>query len=106
RVLALGGSMDDFAAGLKVRDRAPGEAWQYVSIDTHVLGMVIRGATGRSVIELMAEKLVQTMGLEGAKYYVKDGYGTGFVLGGTKILPRNFARIGEMFMQDGLWYGR
>lgn len=106
RVLALGGSMDDFAAGLKVRDRAPGEAWQYVSIDTHVLGMVIRGATGRSVIELMAEKLVQPMGLEAAPYYVTDGYGTAFVLGGLNMPTRDYARFGQMFLQDGYWNGR
>lgn len=55
RVLALGGSMDKFAAGLKGRDYEPGKRWQYVSIDTHVIGMIIRGATGREIPELMTE---------------------------------------------------
>ena len=51
RVIALGGTMDGFAAGLKDRAATPGERWHYVSIDTHVLGMVIRGATGRDMVE-------------------------------------------------------
>lgn len=106
RVLALGGSMNDFAASLAVRERAPGEAWQYVSIDTHVLGMVIEGATGRSVLELMAEKLIQPMGLEATPYYVTDGYKTAFVLGGLNMPTRDYARFGQMFLQDGRWNGQ
>src|SRR5699024_857552 len=101
RVLALGGSMDEFAAGLTARERPPGQAWQYVSIDTHVIGMVVRGATGRSVIDLMAEKLVQPMGLEAAPFYVTDGYGTAFVLGGLNMPTRDYARFGQMFLQNG-----
>ena len=47
RVLALGGKMDDFAAGLTERFVDAGAEWKYTSIDTHVVGMVARGATGR-----------------------------------------------------------
>jgi len=42
RVLALGGSMDAFAASLKTRAWQPGSQRRYVSIDTHVIGMVLR----------------------------------------------------------------
>ncbi len=106
RVLALGGSMDDFAAGLTARQRPPGEQWQYVSIDTHVLGMVIRGATGRSIKDLMVEKLLAPLGLEADPYYVTDGYGTAFVLGGLNLRTRDYARLGQLFLQNGMWNGR
>ncbi|MFT4619026.1 MAG: CubicO group peptidase (beta-lactamase class C family) [Polaromonas sp.] len=46
RVLALGGAMDDFAASISERFAEPGSQMQYTSIDTHVLGMVIRAASG------------------------------------------------------------
>jgi len=105
RVLALGGSMDEFAAGLSARDRAPGEAWQYVSIDTHVLGMVIRGATGRSIKDLMVEKLLTPLGLEAAPIYLTDGYGVAFVLGGLNLRTRDYARLGQLFLQNGQWNG-
>ncbi|MGB0497561.1 MAG: serine hydrolase domain-containing protein [Rubricella sp.] len=101
RVLALGGSMDAFAAGLTERDRAPGEAWQYVSIDTHVLGMVIRGATGRSIPDLMVERVMIPLGLEADPYYVADGFGTAFVLGGLNLTTRDYARFGLMVEQGG-----
>ena len=105
RVLALGGSMDEFAAGITERDRAPGEAWQYVSIDTHVLGMVIRGATGRSIKDLMVEKLLTPLRLEADPYYLTDGYGVAFVLGGLNLRTRDYARMGQLFLQYGVWEG-
>ena len=62
RVLALGCSMDKFAASFPERASAPGKRWTYVSIDTHVIGMVIRGATGRSIPDLIRKKIVVPRG--------------------------------------------
>ncbi|RLL65315.1 serine hydrolase domain-containing protein [Paenirhodobacter hankyongi] len=106
RVLALGGSMDAFAASLKTRATAPGSHMHYVSIDTHVLGMVIHGATGRDPVELMQERIIAPMGLEASPVMLTDGEGTGFVLGGLNLRTRDYARIGQMFLQKGFWNGR
>tara|TARA_R110002049_G_scaffold101055_7_gene245503 strand:+ start:594 stop:1757 length:1164 start_codon:yes stop_codon:yes gene_type:complete len=106
RVLALGGSMDDFAAGISETFTPPGTQWQYVSIDTHVLSMVVRGATGRPIAELMSEKIIAPMGLEHTPYYLTDGFGTAFVLGGLNLITRDYARMGQMFLQNGQFNGR
>ena len=106
RVLALGGKMDDFAAGLTERFVDAGAQWKYTSIDTHVVGMVARGATGRSVPDLMTEKLVQPLGLEQSPLYLTDGVGVAFVLGGLNITTRDYARFGQMILQDGMWQGQ
>ncbi len=105
RVVALGGALDDFAASITESFATPGESWQYVSIDTHVIGMVIRGATGRSVSELLEEKILQPLGLEQDGYYVTDGAGVAFVLGGLNFTTRDFARFGQMIMQNGIYGG-
>ncbi|MCL6283823.1 beta-lactamase family protein [Ruegeria sp. 2012CJ41-6] len=105
RVVALGGRLDDFAASLKDSFAAPGEAWQYVSIDTHVIGMVIRGATGRGVTELMTEKIIEPLGLERDGYYITDGSDVAFVLAGLNFTTRDFARFGQMILQDGDYNG-
>lgn len=106
RVLALGGKMDDFAAGLTETFAEPGEMWQYVSIDTHVVGMVVRGATGRSVADLLSEKVITPLGLEYDPYYLTDGVGTAFVLGGLNMTTRDYARFGQMVLQGGTWQGQ
>ncbi|MFK7743797.1 MAG: serine hydrolase domain-containing protein [Roseobacter sp.] len=105
RVLALGGLMDDFAANLTETFTTPGSDWQYVSIDTHVLGMVIRGATGQSLPDLMAEKITIPLGFESAAYYLTDGTGVAFALGGLNMTTRDYARFGQMFAQQGTWEG-
>ena len=106
RVIALGGTMDGFAEGLTETFTAPGTQWQYVSIDTHILGMVIRGATGRNIPSLLSEKIIAPLGYEEAPYYVTDGEGVAFVLGGLNIRTRDYARFGQMFLQNGAYNGQ
>lgn len=106
RVLALGGTMDGFAADMKDRAAEPGSRMHYVSIDTHVLGMVIRGATGEDIPELLERHILFPMGLEAAPYYLTDGEGVSFVLGGLNVTTRDYARFGQMMLQGGQWQGR
>ena len=103
RVLALGRSMDGFAGEQNTRAFEPGTRWQYVSIDTHVLGMVIREATGRNIAELVEERLFVPMGLERAPFYLTDGFGVAFVLGGLNMSTRDYARLGLLVAQGGMW---
>lgn len=106
RILAFGGKMDEFAEGLTGNFAAPGDIWQYTSIDTHVIGMVARGATGRDIPDLMTEKLIAPLGMEHAPSYLTDGVGVAFVLGGLNITTRDYARFGQMVLQDGMWQGQ
>ncbi|MEP2027087.1 MAG: serine hydrolase [Paracoccaceae bacterium] len=106
RVLALGGRMDDFATDLNETFIAPGQQWQYVSIDTHVLGMVVRRATGRSIPDLLSEKIIAPLGFEQAPYYLSDGAGVAFVLGGLNMITRDYARFGQMILQNGEYGGQ
>ncbi len=106
RIIAIGGSLDDYAASLKERDSEPGKAFHYVSMDTHVVGMVLRGATGRSVPDLLTERILTPLGLQSAPYYLTDSTGTAFVLGGLNMTTRDYARFGQMILQGGFWQGR
>ncbi|RME17366.1 MAG: class C beta-lactamase-related serine hydrolase [Alphaproteobacteria bacterium] len=106
RALALGRSLDDFATDLHETIAPPGTEFHYVSIDTHVLGMVIRGATGRRIPELMNARILTPLGLERDPYYLADGHGNAFVLGGLNLTTRDYARFGEMILQGGRWQGR
>lgn len=106
RALALGGELDDFTASLKDTFAPAGTQWQYVSIDTHVIGMVVRGATGRTIPDLLGEKVIGPMGVERAPYYVTDGAGVAFVLGGLNLTTRDNARMGLLYLNKGFYNGR
>ena len=106
RVLALGGSMDEFAIGLKAREREQGTARQYTSIDTHILAMVLRAVTGKDMADLMEETLWSKLGVEDDAYYVTDGYGVAFALGGLNMRTRDYARFGQMMLDYGQFNGQ
>ena len=106
RVVALGSTLDDFVSSFTESYATPGEIWEYVSIDTHVISMVVRGATGRSVADLLSEKIIAPLGQDYDGYYVTDGVGTAFVLGGLNLTTRDYARFGQMILQDGSFDGQ
>jgi len=104
RMMALGGSFDEFAATL-ISERQQGTYMKYVSIDTHVLGMVLRAATGKSIEEYITRKLWSKLGNERDGTYLVDGLGEPMVLGGLNATTRDYARLGVLFRDDGIIKG-
>ncbi len=104
RAIALGGSLDEMAA--QVPNGGPaGERFHYVSMDTHVLAMVIRSVTGRSMPDLLQDWLWNRIGAEDGGYWLTDGDGTAFALGGLNVRTRDYARFGQLYLQEGQWQG-
>lgn len=105
RYFALGMPMRDFAKRLK-RGRQPGTYNLYVSIDTQVLGMILVQATGKSVTDYMNEKLWSRIGAESEAYWIVDKSGMEFVIGGLNATARDYAKIGQLFLDSGRWQGQ
>ncbi len=101
RMMAMGGSFDEFATTLK-HEREQGTYMQYVSIDTHVLGMVLRAATGKTIEEYLTEKLWSKLGNEQDARYLVDGLGEPMVLGGLNATTRDYGRLGMLFRDNGM----
>ena len=100
RGFALGSPQDEFAASLS-RGREPGTVNHYVSIDTHVLSMVLSRATGKTVTEYMQEKLYEPLGMEYDGYWITDGDGKEMALGGLNLTLRDFAKLGSLYLHQG-----
>jgi len=104
RVLAIGGSMDEFAASLGHRWE-PNTYMHYVSVDTHVIGMMIRALTGSEIGPLTVEHIFKPLGLERDPYFLTDSFGEPFILGGLNMTTRDYARIGLMVLNGGKYNG-
>lgn len=100
----FGKSQDEFANTL-IKERTPGTFNHYVSINTHVLGMIIVKATGRSLTEYLEEKIWQPIGAEFNAYWLADGKGMEMALGGLNACLRDYAKIGRLFLNKGKWNG-
>jgi CubicO group peptidase (beta-lactamase class C family) len=106
RILAgEGGSLDAFAAG-RVRGCEPGTFNRYNTTDTHVLGMVVRGATGRSLTEYLREKLWAPLGTEADAFWIVDSTGVEMAGGGLNAILRDYAKLGALYMNGGVWNGQ
>ncbi len=104
RSFAFGDSQDAFAATL-VRSREPGTYNHYVSINTHVLGMILVKATGKSLTEYLQEKIWQKIGMEHNAFWVADNEGMEMALGGLNATLRDYAKMGKLFLHNGNWNG-
>lgn len=94
------GSLDEFTASVP-RENEPGTYNRYASIDTHVLGMVLRGATGKPYKDYFEEKLWSRLGAEDDAYLLVDTKDEPLVFGGVNIRLRDMVRFGELYLNGG-----
>lgn len=103
-LVATGGSLDNYAAGMK-RERAPGTFNKYVSVDTHVLGMLLTRVTGETLTTYLERKLWQPMGMEFDAYFMVDGEQMELAMGGLNMALRDMVRMGRLYLHKGNWNG-
>jgi CubicO group peptidase (beta-lactamase class C family) len=101
-VHATGGSLDDFSATLP-REWPPGTRLRYNSIDTNVLGLILRRATRRGLADLLRDWLWDPLGSEHEAYFVIDGDGAEWAGAGLICTLRDRARLGVLMATGGLW---
>jgi CubicO group peptidase (beta-lactamase class C family) len=104
-VMNEGGSFDEFMSTME-RETTPGTLCKYNSADTQALGMLLAGATGRSTTDFMQEKLCEPLGMESSCYWMDDRRGSEMVAGGLLMTARDFAKLGELYRNGGVWGGQ
>lgn len=80
---------------------APGTAFAYSSMDSEVLGMVLRGATGKTPARYLEEKIWKPAGMSGPTRLLKDRQGTNFTFCCLYATARDYGRFGELFRNGG-----
>lgn len=67
RAIAFNTSLDELVASLQ-RERPPGTFHHYMSMDTQVLGMVLRAATGQTLASYLESRIWRKIGMESDAY--------------------------------------
>ena len=78
-----------------------GEAFGYKTINSDALGWVIARATGKSVADLLSERIWSRIGAEREAFYTVDSTGTPFSGGGFNATLRDVARLGQVMLNEG-----
>lgn len=88
------------------RDAPAGQRFRYASVETIVLGLVVRGATGQGLSAYVAERLWQPMGAEADATWTVDPGGIEYAWGNFNATLRDWGRLAMLLADDGARDGR
>ncbi len=83
-----------------------GIAFGYKTVNTDSLGWIIARTTGKSVADLLSERIWSQMGAEQDAYFTVDSIGTPYAGGGLNAGLRDMARIGQLMLGGGAINGK
>ena len=85
-------------------DSDPGEKWNYNSGGSHLMSAIILQATGRTADKYAEEHLFGPLDIHDY-HWKKDPQGLPDTEGGLYLASEDLARIGYLYLQDGVWNG-
>ena len=86
-------------------DADPGTKWVYNSGGSQLMSGIIRAATGRFIDEYANEFLFRPIGIN-EFHWKKTPTGHPDTEGGLYLAAADLARIGYLYLHDGVWNGR
>lgn len=95
-----------FILTLARQDRPHGQAFNYRSIETDVLGLIMERVSGQSLAELISRELWAPMGAEEDAYITVDRAGLALADGGFNACLRDFGRFALLHLRGGRAQGR
>ena len=96
----------DTVATFRTREAPAGTRFHYSSAESQVLGLVLRAAVGKPLVQYLSEKIWQPMGAEDDATWQVDAAGieTGFM--GINARLRDWGRFGMLLANDGRLDGK
>lgn len=99
-----GNDLNKLMGKIKLReDHQQGKLWEYQSICTQILGYIIKNVTHKSIAENANEYLWQPLGAESDAIWSTDKNGMEKTFCCLNATARDFARLGQMVLQNGKW---
>ncbi|MFX0061923.1 MAG: serine hydrolase domain-containing protein [Candidatus Hermodarchaeota archaeon] len=83
----------------------PGTQWSYCSGASHVLSAILTLSTGLSTDKFAEEYLFKALGISQYVWY-KDPQGIPRGGGGLLLSPRDMAKLGHLYLNNGSWNGQ
>jgi CubicO group peptidase (beta-lactamase class C family) len=101
-----GNDLEQLVKGLEMMEK-PGVRYYYRSIDTELLAMIVESATGRNISDYCSQKFWKFMGAKHDALWSldkKEGMEKAFCCFHSNA--RDFARWGQLILNNGTWNGR
>jgi CubicO group peptidase (beta-lactamase class C family) len=83
----------------------PGRGYFYCSPNSHLLSAIIQETTGMSALAFAQEHLFGPLGISDV-VWPADPQGNNWGWGDLKLAPHDMAKLGYLFLNEGLWDGQ
>jgi CubicO group peptidase (beta-lactamase class C family) len=89
-------------------EEEPGKQFEYRSINTQLLALIVERATGQKVSAYLEEKIWQPLGAEYDATWNVDSKKREqeIAFAGLNATARDFAKLGQLYLQGGNWHGK
>jgi CubicO group peptidase (beta-lactamase class C family) len=86
----------------------PGQSFHYTDFNVGLLAIIIERTTQRTLSDYLQEKIWKPIGMEYPALWSLDSEEDGFELSHVALNARaiDFAKFGQLFLDDGKWNGR
>ena len=84
----------------------PGQRYEYQSAAIQLLGLALREITGGNLAGYLSEKLWKPLGMESPAKWSTDEKGVEKAFCCIHATARDFAKLGQLVLQNGNWKGR
>ncbi|MEC3874421.1 serine hydrolase domain-containing protein [Chryseobacterium salviniae] len=83
----------------------PGQKYEYQSVAAQLLGLALRKVTRKDLAAYLSEKIWKPLGMESPAKWSIDKKGVEKAFCCIHATPRDFAKIGQLVLQNGNWKG-
>ena len=87
-------------------DRTPGVTFRYSDIETDLVGAILKKVTGKTVDVLAREDIFAPLGIEDVEWLKSPFSGVAMSSEGLNLRPRDWAKIGQLVLNRGVWEGK
>ena len=100
-----GKSIKEYAGGLQA-GQPSGQVFNYASIDTQILGMLLENVTGMSTGDYLQDRIWGELGMQADAKWVTDHFGTVLTYSLFNVTLRDYAKFGLLYLNKGTWQGK
>lgn len=86
-------------------DFPPGERFSYSNEGVQLLSPILKRAAGMPVAQYARERLFAPLGMDSTRFML-DEYANTVTFGGARTTLQDFAKIGQLMLNDGQWNGQ
>ncbi|MBL7814190.1 MAG: serine hydrolase [Saprospiraceae bacterium] len=105
--MAFSADLNRFVQYLSV-EKPAGQVFEYKSVNSQLLGMVVERAVGKKLSDYLTEKMWRPMGMESSALWNIDDPKKQTVKGFCCLnaTARDYARFGSLYLHKGNWHGQ